>query len=260
MIKMPQRWGSIRVFVSLSWLPAIIVLCMFASTAQGQTATYSDSYVVDTSGMYYDADNDAWVFPSESWTPPVLVGVGVTDADYTSYSESVATTFYGMSGTVTSTSYDTPSARVEVTLGPPTDDNEYDYQVQTVHRYWVDEHLLNRGPKCEANRPCMQTASYGARPLGFFELFTEATITVRNSGTSYHYNGIWLFVHNMPLLKTCFYNKVCGSCGFLAAGYGMPVWSSCPTYIGVRYVRWHMRWGGSFCSPYELVSGYIFCS
>jgi len=110
----------------------LLALCIFAPPVQGQTATYSDSFTVDNSGMTYDAEEDAWILPEQAGAPTV-VGIGVTEADYASYSESVTTTLSGPGSSISGASYDSPSARIEVTLPASTDnDDENDFSVQTV--------------------------------------------------------------------------------------------------------------------------------
>src|SRR2546429_6539609 len=146
--KMTASLATVFVVLTISFLAAVPV--------EGQTATYSDAYVIDNSGVTYDPENDADVIPQEQGGPNQIAGVGVTEADYNGYSESVETTLTGPDGQVVSaSSSDDPYARVEVTLTPMDGDTEYEYNVETVHSYWVEE---PDGSDC-GNGPCMiQTA------------------------------------------------------------------------------------------------------
>ena len=82
--KMTASLATVFVVLTISFLAAVPV--------EGQTATYSDAYVIDNSGVTYDPQNDADVIRQEQGPPNQIAGVGVTEADYSSYSESVETT------------------------------------------------------------------------------------------------------------------------------------------------------------------------
>lgn len=193
-----------------SLIGVLIALSFLTTTAQGQTATYSDSFVIDNSGVYYDPEVDEFVFPESPGSPALIIGVGVTEADYDSYSDSITTTLTGPNGLYASgMSSDTPSGRVEITMEPADDENDYDYSVQTVHRYYQDPLILAAGPKCVSDRPCIQEAAYrGSRPLNFFEVFTEATVTVRVSHTSFEYQNHYRIPPPFTA-KLCYMRKMC---------------------------------------------------
>lgn len=227
----------------------LMALCILASTAQGQTATYSDSFVVDNSGVTYDPEEDAWVFPQEPGPPSVVVGVGVTDANYDSWSESIVTTLSGPGGSVSDMSVDSPSGRVEVTLAPTDTGNDDDYTVQTVHRYWQDPPILAAGPKCLSNRPCIQQAAYrGSPPLSFYEVFTEAVIKVGVYRSNYQYTGRWTIPPPAYIAKLCWMRKICGWCGSNNGIAQVFAFQSCPNYIAVEFLRTWIPWGGQYCA------------
>lgn len=255
--RMPTCRNSL---IRFSLLTVLAGLCMFATTAQGQTAVYSDSYLVDNSGFYYDAEEDAWVFSADEWAAPNVIGVGVTDADYDSYSESVETTFTGPSNSLTVTSYDTPSARVEISLTPSENDDEFDYTVQTRHRYYQDPFILASGPRCGRDKRCIQSAAYRGSPmLSFFDVVSAWVIKVQQSRSTYQlYHESWPFPYTAVVCK---FNKVCGMCGTSKLyGQFLP-WQSCPSYYGLVWTRTYMPWGGQFCVAIKGFPGqYLNCN
>lgn len=169
---------------------AVVFLGLFAvPSAFGQTATYSDSYVVDNSGATYDEANSAYI-PSENPGQNEIAGVGVTESDYDGESMFVRTTLTAPDGTATTaTQYADPwYSRSEVTLpvNPdiiPNDGTEVGYTVNTEHRYreYYD-------PSCYGG-PCYNTAAYKvSHPLPlyrYFSFFSRFFLRLRIVGTDY---------------------------------------------------------------------------
>jgi hypothetical protein len=225
--------------------------CIIASSTQAQTATYSDSFMVDNSGLTYDAEEDAWIFPVDVEELPtsVVLGVGVTDADYASYSESIQTTLTGPDGSLISgMSYDSPSGRVEVSLTPYADG---EYHVQTTHRYWVDERLLAEFQHCSRNRGCIEPATYGRpMPLSFFETFTDAFVIKEAAYISqYYFTGRSRYPPPFTA-RLCVMRKDCGYCGQTLAIAQTIFWQACPEAMAVEFWRtWVPFFGISYCAP-----------
>ncbi len=238
---------------------ALVVLCALASTAQCQTATYSDSYVIDNSGVTYDPENDAYVYPEEPGPPALIVGVGVTDAGYNSYSESVTTTLTSPDGrSFSNVSYADPYARVEVTMTPIDDDNEYEYDIETVHSYWLDE--PDPGSNCVSGMPCILQTAYRASPLlSFFRIFTSAWIRVRVARSDYQFTGSSI-VPPPFLARLCFMGKICGSCGGSTGILQTLSWRSCPSYLGVVFLRYSTPFGSWCVQSYWTQNILYFCT
>ena len=222
---------------------AFVVLCT-ALPALGQTATYSDSWFVDSSPEVYDASIDAYSLTPD--TPQdVVAGVGVTESDYYSDSESVQTTLYAPDGrTATASQYADPwYSRAEVTLpyvfdinAPPG--NEVQYTVETAHRYYKDSTIddgCNQDPYGPM-QPCyVAKASYNAAPpqFGYFLIFTRFFLTISIRVTSYQLDSI------SP--SRCIYRVDCPE------GY------TC----GYRSLWYYPRPGGPPCNAYAVAGNLL---
>lgn len=225
---------------------AFVVLCT-ALPAFAQTATYSDSWFVDNSPETYDPSIDSY---SVTASPDEIAGVGVTEADYYTDSESVQTTLTAPDGTSASvTQYSDPwYSRAEVTLPYTFDENappgnEVQYTVDTAHQYYRDP---SSGDPCPTTDPRMEMpaqpcyiarASYNAAApqFGFFSIFTRFIMTISLRITSYQLSSI------SP--SRCVYRVDCPegyTCGFRSIWYyPRPGGSPCTAYavIGSLYIN-----------------------
>lgn len=197
-----------------------------ALPAFGQTATYSDSWFVDNSPEVYDASIDAYSLTDTATPQDVVAGVGVTESDYYSDSESVQTTIYAPDGrSATGTQYADPwYSRSEVTLpyifdenAPPG--NEVQYTVETAHRYYRDSYAedgCNQDPYGPM-RPCyIAKASYSAATpqFGYFLIFTRFFLTISIRSTAYRLSSVGL--------SRCIYSLDCPegyTCGYRTLWY-----------------------------------------
>jgi hypothetical protein len=223
----PVRRHRRRVFsISLHFVTAaVFVLLCTALPAFGQTATYSDSWFVDNSPEAYDASIDSY---SVTTSQNEVAGVGVTESDYYTDSESVQTTLTAPDGTTaTTTSYADPwYSRAEVTLPYTFDENappgnEVQYTVDTAHRYYRDpsggDPCAPSDPRMEMPaQPCyMAKASYNtaATPqFGYFIIFTRYFMTISIRFTSYQLDSIspsrCIYVVDCPEGYTCGYRSI----------------------------------------------------
>jgi hypothetical protein len=184
--------------ISLRLLAAGVFLSFLGlSPAFGQTATYSDGWYVDNTGVVYDSANDEYIAPEQMGGPNEIAGAGITEADYTDDSESVETTLTspaGQSSTVTSY-YDPWYSRAETSLPvsiDPNDTTEREWGVSTVHRYW---HEVQQGDPCGPQdpdmpaMPCPQQASLGParRQFGyyFYTVYSYFPIYIGGALTAY---------------------------------------------------------------------------
>ena len=224
---------------------AALALCIFAvPSAFGQTATYSDAWVVDTSPETYNAEEDAYsVTDSQTY----VAGAGVTEPDYTSDSQSVETRLVAPDGaTATATAYDYNwYSRAETTLpyvadvdAPPG--NEAQYSVETVHtyqrEYYEDPCAQPQDPRME-QRPCLQQVSYGpARRQWYYYpiiVVTRFYLTISIRITSYRISSA------RP--SSCRYSIDCPE------GY------TC----GYRSMWYYPHPGGAPCGPYLIVANML---
>ncbi len=205
-------------------MTAAAFVVLTALPAFGQTATYSDSWFVDNSPSTYDASIDAYSFTPDT-AADAVAGVGVTESDYYSDSESVQTTLTAPDGTSASTTqYADPwYSRAEVTLPYVADlnapaGNEVQYTVETAHQYYRDD---SGGDGCEQDpygpmRPCyIAKASYNAatpRPYGIFIIFTRFFLTISIRITSYRLDSMTatrcIYRIDCPEGHTCGYNSL----------------------------------------------------
>jgi len=99
------RKGSVA---AISFRLLVLLMCagFFGALPAFGQAEYSDAYVIDNSGQYYDPDAEATVLEENYGAVAEMVGVGVSEAAYNSntYSTSTYTTVRTPSG---STSYRT---------------------------------------------------------------------------------------------------------------------------------------------------------
>lgn len=140
-----------------------ILACVGAfglSSAFGQSAEYSDSYTIDNSGTQTATDpatGESMTATPDNASNPVLVGIGVSEADYDSYTYSTNshTTLTNPSGTVSVTGYSDgyTYARDETSSLQLDPDNaeEGNYQVSTRHTYYQDRQ--DPSP-CQPGRIC----------------------------------------------------------------------------------------------------------
>jgi opacity protein-like surface antigen len=240
----------------------LITLCILAASyarAAAQTATYSDTWVIDNSGVTYDPDNDADVIPQEQGQPNLVAGVGVTEADYDSQSEAVQTTLTSPDGrSVSDVSYDNPYARVEVTLTPMDGETEYQYDVETVHSYWVDE--SDPPPDCGPYRICPVQAAYRALPgiFHFFRVITRIFVRTRWVASDYQFTGTTVpFPYHY---RICWMGKICGSCGRNTAAYVKLSFQTCPTYLGIQNLRYSTPFGSWCVVGFGQENVLFFCS
>lgn len=248
-----------RLFATLVFLSSLAV-----SSAFGQVSTYSDSWVVGNPNIEYDPANDEYFVP-EGFVPHTEVaGTGVTEADYTSDSESVTTTLTSPDGrTASSTSYLDPwysRAELSLPMYPNEDDpNEYEWTINTAHSYWYED--LCQEPYSSRPQPCYQAkASYGApHPLRYYRtVFSFFPIFIGAAATAF----------TDPVFTRWFGNKVgcrftrrtCSSnCNYPSTFVeGIP----CKQYAQALYLTWrtwlvrgcvlHNAWGinqPGRCSP-----------
>ena len=227
---------------------AFVVLCT-ALPAFGQTATYSDSWFVDNSPETYDASIDAYsANVIDAPAQHQVAGVGVTEADYYTDSQSVQTTLTAPNGTsATATQYADPwYSRAEVTLpytfdvNPPPG-NEVAYTVDTAHRYYQDPYGGDDGCNQDPGgivRPCyIAKASYNAAANaaapGFFYIFTRFIMTISIRVTSYRLSSI------SP--SRCIYAVDCPE------GYR----------CGYRSIYYYPRGGGPPCLAYAVMGNLL---
>lgn len=219
-VRQPRRRVAVRLHLMTV---AAFVIFLTALPAFGQTATYSDSWFVDSSPAVYDASIDAYSMTT-AIPQDVVAGVGVTESDYYSDSESVQTTLTAPDGTsTTATQYADPwYSRAEVTLpyafnenAPPG--NEVQYTVETAHRYYRDQYSEEG---CEQSpygprRPCLiAKASYNAATpqFGYFLIFTRFFLTISIRVTSYQLDSAspsrCIYVIDCPEGHSCGYRSL----------------------------------------------------
>lgn|GEM_PF-5836493 len=166
-----SKYFSVNMLVRLA---AATCLCLAAATtSSAQTATYSDSWFINNSGTEYDSETDEWMMPeTPSTTPNQVAGVGVTEADYYSDSESVETTLTAPDGrTATYTNYADPwysRSEVTLTIDKSEDPTEYEWSVNTVHSYWREE----TEEPCSTRLPCYQAKAAPRRLWYFYRVFS----------------------------------------------------------------------------------------
>lgn len=230
--------------IKLHLMTAAAFVFFTALPAFGQTATYSDSWFVDNAPAPYDASIDAYQL-IDTQPQDVVAGVGVTESDYYSDSESVQTTLTAPDGTsVTATQYADPwYSRAEVTIPYAFDENappgnEVQYTVETAHRYYRGD---TGGEGCEQDpygpmRPCyIAKASYNtATPqFGYFLIFTRFFLTISIRFTNYRLDSA------SP--SRCIYV------------YDCPEGSSC----GFRSIFYYPHPGGAPCHPYAIAANLL---
>jgi hypothetical protein len=168
---------------------AVFLGIVAATPTSGQVTTYSDSWFVDNSGSTpaeeYEGAPEIESTINSELGQNYVAGVGVTEADYNSGSQSVQITLTSPSGaTATATSYDHEwYSRSEVAL-PYTVDinnrNEEDWRVTTGHYYWVEEPCY----VCDAQISYRPGVDYPFRRYYYYlpeNLFTKISL----SGASY---------------------------------------------------------------------------
>lgn len=181
--------------LSHGFLSAIRLISVAASlgiwavtSASGQVTTYSDSWFVDNSGStpagVYEGAPEIESTINSYLGQNQVAGVGVTEADYSSGSQSVQTTLTSPGGaTATATSYDYEwYSRSEVAL-PYTVDinnrNEEGWRVTTGHHYWIEDPYQEPCYGCAIqSRP-----QYGYRNYYYFPI--DVFISISVSGQSY---------------------------------------------------------------------------
>ena len=212
------------VSIRLHLMTAAAFVLLTALPAFGQTATYSDSWFVDNSPEVYDASIDAYSLTPDSIPQNVVAGVGVTESDYYSDSESVQTTLTAPDGTsATATQYADPwYSRAEVTLPYTFNENaqpgnEVQYTVDTVHRYYRDS---NPDDGCNQDpygpiRPCyIAKASYNAATpqFGYFLIFTRFFLRISITFTAYRLSSVspsrCIYSLDCPEGHTCGYRTL----------------------------------------------------
>lgn len=129
---------------------------------------------------------------------------------------------------------------------PIDDDNEYQYDIQTVHSYWVDE--PEPGSECP-NGPCMIQTAYAAPPiLRFFQVFSYFWVRVKPTRSSYQFTGYSIVPPPFYTARLCFMGKLCGSCGSNTGILQTLPWRGCPQYLGATFLRYSTPFG-TWCSP-----------
>lgn len=175
----------------------VILACVSAfgiSSAFGQSAEYSDSYTIDNSGTQTATDpttGESMTATPDNAGNPALVGVGVSEADYNSYTYSTDsyTTLTSPSGAVSIAGYSDgyTYARDETGLLQLDPDNaeEGNYQVTTRHTYYQDRQDPGG---CQPGRIC--TASNNSSPSGV--LFANASYMPMRSLSPVHARSAYL--------------------------------------------------------------------
>ncbi|MGI8656717.1 MAG: hypothetical protein ACR2LC_16045 [Pyrinomonadaceae bacterium] len=237
-----QQHKRSPIHFGLRVVTAMMFLALFAvSSAFGQTATYSDSWVVDNSGGSYDPINDVYNLPENSGQDE-MAGVGVTDTDYDGTSETVTTTITAPNGaSASATSYDPYYGRAEVTLpytegAVPEDGSETQYTVSTEHRYYEDyQYPCYSGGIC----PAAYKPSSALPFRRYFRVFTRFLLTISLRQTFYRLDGrttySCIYRVDCPEGRTCGYNSVYYY--FSGAG-GLP----CSPYLRLRFLFVNRRY------------------
>lgn len=213
-------------------------------SAFGQTATYSDSWFIDNSPETYNAEYDAY---SLTESQNYVAGVGVTEPDYTSDSESVQTTLTAPDGTTSAAvTYDYAwYSRAETTLPFTIDENapvgnEAQYTVETTHTYYReygDPCLEPQSPMMQ-RQPCyMSKAAFNtARPQWYYypiRVITRYVFTISIRLTSYRLSSM--------RASSCIYTIDC------------PEGHTC----GYRSIWYYPHPGGHPCGPYIQVANLL---
>lgn len=127
----------------LSFFIVAIYLGVFVATPVFGQAEYSDAYTIDNSGQTYDSSTDT-VYVPDSAPVPQMVGIGVSEDNYTSntYSTSTYTTLSSPDGRVISAGSDGYTYSVAEAISLEVDPQtavEGDYNVSSEHTYYQEQ-------------------------------------------------------------------------------------------------------------------------
>lgn len=192
------RKGSVA---AISFRLLVLLMCagFFGALPAFGQAEYSDAYIIDNSGQYYDPGADATVLEENYGAVAEMVGVGVSEAAYNSntYSTSTYTTVRTPSGStsVSASSGGYNYARAEaisIQLNPETAE-EGDYEVSSQHEYYIQGGCTNPYMECWMVKSSPDQSQTQFARASYSKLLSPNSLIARSALAQWYYGWTYYY-------------------------------------------------------------------